>query len=142
MKTLLKTTLIIVCALFSVSALAQNPDQNPNYQVSQDKYMAKSDELTKNEGETIQQTYKAFDWTEHKAEMKQQRQDRRYELKKMRYESRYRCYSQPFCNNPYGYNYGYYNNYNPYGYQNQYFNAPTNFYSGMLLGAGLYYLFN
>lgn len=154
MKTILKITLA-VCGFFSLSAFAQtqDPDQNPNYQTSQDKYIAKSDELLQNQGETIQDTYKAYDWTENKAEEKQARQDRRYELKKMRYQYRRTCNPRPYYghntyNSPYGYNYngynnGYYNNnFNPYGNQNQFNSNPTNFFSGMLLGAGLYYLFN
>jgi len=95
------------------------PDQNPNYKVSQDQYMAKKEELTSNQGVTAQNTYVAFDWTTHKADVKQERIDRKYELKKIRYQSRCR----------YGYNSGLYygnsygaNNYsnfgNGYGYNN------------------------
>jgi len=108
--------------LLSSSAFCQqtNPDQNPNYQVSMDYYMANRQELNANQGQTVQQTYEAFDWTTHKAEVKQERKDRRYELQKMRYQSRYRC--------SYGTNYPYYNNnafYSPY-------------YSPFWYGAGIY----
>jgi hypothetical protein len=130
------------------------PDQNPNYQQSAAKYAEKSDELTKNQGETIQDTYKAYDWREAKEEAKQQRLDRRYELKKLRYQSRGRC-NQPgrFYNDGY-YNNGYYNNWNNGGYNNfnnsgyynngGYYNQPNyNFVAPLIgagLGVGLYYL--
>jgi len=111
--------------LLSSASFAQqtNPDQNPNYKVSMDYYMANHQELTANQGETQQQTYKAYDWTTHKAEVKQQRQDRKYELKKMRYQSRYR--------HSYGgnYNYPYYNNYN---------SLYSPYYAPIWYGAGLY----
>lgn len=114
--------------LLSSASMAQDlvPDQNPNYKVSADYYDAKKTELTANQGQTIQNTYKAYDWTTHKAEVKQARQDRRYELQKMRYSSRYRCRynANPYYGN--GYNNGYYNPYyNPY-------------YSPLWYGAGIY----
>jgi hypothetical protein len=111
--------------LLSSASIAQqtNPDQNPNYKVSMDYYMANHKELTANQGQTAQQTYKAYDWTTHKAEVKQQKQDRKYELQKMRYQSRYR--------HSYGgnYNYPYYNNYN---------SLYSPYYSPIWYGAGLY----
>ncbi len=105
----------------SVQAQSQNPDQNPNHHISAEKYAQQADVLLQNQGETIQATYKAYDWTEHKAEKKQARIDRRHELRMER--ARY---------NPYAY-YGPYN-YNGFGY---YSNNTCN---GILLGAGLYHL--
>ena len=60
---------IAISFLFYINVSAQEtvttttllPDQNPNYQKSRDKYMAESVALTKTEGTTIQQTYKAID---------------------------------------------------------------------------------
>lgn len=96
--------------LLSSSSMAQQtvPDQNPNYQVSMDYYMQHQKELTANQGQTVQSTYEAFDWTTYKADQKQERRDRKYEMQKMRYESRYRC-NQGYYGNPYNNNY-----YNPY----------------------------
>jgi hypothetical protein len=130
-------------------AQTQNLNQNPNYKVSEEKYVEKTDELNSTQGETIQETYKAFDWTEYKAEKKQDRKDRRYEFKKMRYQNRYlynsNSYNNGFNNN--GYN-GY-NGYNNNGYNNNngYYNTPNcNSVNGalntVLLGSALYYLFN
>lgn len=155
----MKTLKYILSGLMIVAGLTVNaqlaPDQNPNYMRSAEKYAEKSDELTANQGETIQQTYKAYDWREFKAEQKQQRIDRRYELRKLKIENRNRCCRQgcnrsnrPYYNNGYGYYNngcgGYYNNAcncNPYtGY-----NYSPN-YNGLLYGAGLglglYYLLN
>jgi hypothetical protein len=81
-------------------------------------------DLTATQGQTAQQTYTAFDWTTHKADQKQQRIDRRYDLKQMRYQSRY------FCNNRMSpFNYGSNNYYNPY---------YTPYYSPFFYGAGIY----
>lgn len=103
--------------LLSAGASAQqsNPDQNPNYQVSMDYYMQNYRTLTANEGETVQSTYTAYDWTTHKMEQKQERKDRKYELQKMRYQSRYRC---SYGTSPYYYGGGSFNNpyYNPFWY--------------------------
>lgn len=135
-------------------AQTQDPDQNPNYKVSEEKYVVKSDDLNRTQGETIQDTYEAFDWTEYKAQKKQDRKDRRYEIKKMKYQRHYHHNSNPYNNGYYnngynnnGYNNnGYYNNgYN--GYNGGYNNAPncnsTNgVYNSLLLGTALYYLFN
>ena len=133
-------------------AQTQDPDQNPKYKVSEEKYVEKADELNSTQGETIQETYEAFDWTEHKAEKKQDRKDRRYEFKKMRYQHHYNYNSNSYNNSGYN-NTGYYNNgyngYNNNGYNNNngYYNTPNcNSSNGVLntvlLGSALYYLFN
>src|ERR1700741_4465284 len=54
-----------------------SPDQNPNYKKSLEKYMAKKDELTKNEGTTMQATYKAIDDMQIKQEHKDLRRSNR-----------------------------------------------------------------
>lgn len=156
MKTIGSIALgILLLTGLNSSAQTQNPDQNPNYQTSQEKYMEKSDELTETQSTTIQETYEAFDWTEHKAKQKQDRKDRRFEKQKMRYQYNRRCRPYRYNNNFYGngynnngfynngynyYNNGFNNNYNGYNYGPNY-NSP-NFYNSILLGAGLYYLFN
>lgn len=140
--------------------MAQNPDQNPNYGESQMKYVEQKEALTKNQGETIQETYEAFDWTENKLKEKNARIKRRHEIRLNRHQRNNVCYSS----NGYGnrYNHGYYNNgYNNYGnynngynnngpYGNNYngnnnLNSITNWGSAALttavLGTTLYYLF-
>lgn len=100
--------------LSSVGSIAQElaPDQNPNYQNSAEKYAEKSAELTATQSETTQDTYKAYDFREAKAEKQQIRKDRQHELRKLRMQNRYRCGSNRYYNNGYsnGYNSPYYNN--------------------------------
>lgn len=125
----------------------QDPDQNPNYKISQDKYAEKADDLNSTQGTTIQDTYEAFDWTEYKTQKKQNRKDNRYNRRVMKYQYRYYNNSYNNCNSGY-YNYGNYNNgyYNNGYYNGGYYNNPYNysngFYNTLLLGSALYYLFN
>lgn len=135
-------TLLAIASLTVSFGQDLAPDQNPNYQISQDKYMQKSDELTAAHSTTIQDTYKAYDWREAKEEQKQLRRDRRFELRKMRIQSRYpvccnqgyRRYGNQGWNQP---TYYCYPNYN-YGYNNYYANP---YWNSMYLGAGLYSIF-
>lgn len=146
---------IIGTFLVGIAGFAQttDPDQNPNYKVSQDKYAQKADEINKTQGQTVQDTYTAFDWTEYKAQKKQNRKDARYNRRQMKYQY-YRPYgygNNTYYNNGYynsgyynnGYNNGYYNN--PYsyggGYGQPYF-TPNNVINSMLLGATLYSIFH
>lgn len=97
------------------------PDQNPDYMVSQAKYMGMADSLNSNHGVTIQETYKAIDWM---ADRQQRRDDRRAFRRQLRYQraqngwynNDYGYYNSGFSYYPayggnYGYNYGRYNNY-------------------------------
>ena len=103
------------------------PDQNPNYQKSRDKYMAKSDELTANEGKTVQQTYKAIDDMQAKQDRKALNSQRRQDRRMARIQSRNRGYGNRNYN-PY-----YYNGYsNPYGYYSPYY------YSSNIYGNNMY----
>jgi V8-like Glu-specific endopeptidase len=116
--------------LSSVGSFAQAlaPDQNPNYQNSAEKYAEKSVELTATQSETTQDTYKAYDYREAKAEKKQARIDRQHELRKLRMQNRYRC----------GNNRNYYNGYPNGNYNNQYYN---NSYGLPSCGTGFFYPF-
>ncbi|MBX2930758.1 MAG: hypothetical protein KF781_02285 [Chitinophagaceae bacterium] len=72
-----KFILILTAGLF-LSANAQEKeqiasDQNPNYMVSQTKYVKQAEELQKTMNTTQQQTYKAYDWYEAKLEKKENR---------------------------------------------------------------------
>ncbi len=124
----IKYTLGIMIAGLSFTSFSQeaNPDQNPNHAISAEKYAQQADVLTASQSTTVQDTYKAYDWREYKAEKKQERRDRRYEFRKMRFEARNRC-----CNR-YGnrnFRYGYYpynnsNSYSPYNV-NPYYYSPN-----------------
>ncbi len=111
--------LSIFCfAAFAIQAQTQlAPDQNPNYLISQNKYMQLKDSLQGNMNVTVQQTYKAYDWYEAKLERKQNRIQNRNER---RLYSNYQDYGYYNGFNNYGYN-NYYGNYN-YGYRNRYNN--------------------
>jgi len=98
-------------------------DQNPNYQKSRDKYMTEATSLTKNEGVTIQETYKAIDDVQAKKERRELLSERRHERRMARIQSRSNR-GQQFYNYPY--NNGYYNNYFDNGY---YSNSIGNYYS-------------
>lgn len=134
-------TLLAIAILTSSFGQELAPDQNPNYQISQDKYMQKSDELTAAHSTTIQDTYQAYDWREAKEAKKQMRRDRNYELRKLRIQSRFpvccnqgyrRCGNQGW-NQP-GYGYSNFNSgYNPY--------LASPYWNSMYLGAGMYSLF-
>lgn len=55
----------VAALLLIASVQAQdNADQNPNFVVSRTKYMAQRDSLVSNQGTTLQQTYKAYDWSQ------------------------------------------------------------------------------
>ena len=101
------TTILAVCVAGSTFAQQTNslaPDQNPNYMVSQLKYMNTKDSLLSNENTTVQETYKAYDWREARDE---RREERRTYRRQLSYPDNY--YVTPSIN--YGYH-SYYNNYN------------------------------
>ena len=104
------------------------PDQNPNYQKSKDKYMAGASEFTKNEGVTIQETYKAIDDVQAKKERKELAVERHHERRMARIQTRgyrrqnnNRYNNNGDCNN---YNNGYYNN----NYNQGFYSNPLNGY--------------
>lgn len=77
MKTLAKSLVFIfaIC-IYNLSLYAQSnndENQNPRFKEAKNKYIKNIDALTKNQGTTIQQTYKAFDWYEDKMKKKAQR---------------------------------------------------------------------
>lgn len=164
MKTIgyLLSGIMLVGAL-TASAQTTDPDQNPNHAVAAQKYAERSAELTATQSTTVQDTYEAYDWREAKAAAKQLRQDRQFELRKLRYQSRnnrgfYRreynnngCYNNPNTFNNGYYNNGYYNNgyYNNQNYNNGYYNngffGGSNcgtLLGGAALGLGLYHILN
>lgn len=55
-------------------------DQNPRYQESRAKYMNLADSLTRDQGTTVQNTYKAYDWYEAREERRKLRRERNFQL--------------------------------------------------------------
>eukprot|EP01133_Synstelium_polycarpum_P011255 gene11255-13136_t len=56
------------------------PDQNPRYAESVNKYSRAADSLTRTQGTTVQQTYKAYDWCTAREEKRRLRRERNYQL--------------------------------------------------------------
>ena len=145
----MKKLYFIIGAFFIGMTGFSQSDQNPNYQASQQKYAVIADSLNQTQGQTVQDTYTAFDWTEYKAQKKQNRKDARSAKRQMKYQ-----YYQPYGynNGYYNYNSGYYNyGYNSCGYNTPYYGGyyyqPYNYYSNglyntLLLGATLYSIFH
>lgn len=99
-------TLLIILALFTVvSGFAQSnqlaPDQNPQYLQSQNKYIAMADSLTAWHATTLQNTYKAYDFFEAKAERKAERRDfrRTLRLERARRPNYFDPYNNQYYNN-------------------------------------------
>ena len=69
--------LFSMCSICMAYAQETQPNQNPNWKKSLEKYEANKEKLTETQGTTEQKTYKAYDWTEAKNERKQQRRDYR-----------------------------------------------------------------
>jgi len=81
MKKLL-LSLIVISAGFAANAQVFMTDQNPNYKVSLDKYVAIQTSSTTPAtamNTTVQETYKAYDWSTAKAELKTERRNFRRE---------------------------------------------------------------
>lgn len=132
MKTIITLALSFVLATSiqaqTTSTVTLLEDQNPNFQKSRDKYMKQAEELTKNEGQTIQQTYKAIDDVQAKKERKELALERRHERRMARIQSRGIGRSRYY--NDWGYGYGNYNSYGNYGNYNSYGNYGYNPYYG------------
>jgi len=69
---------------FTTSGYAQKndllTDQNPRYQESRAKYIEQADSLNRNQGTTVQNTYKAYDWYEAREERRKLRRERNFQL--------------------------------------------------------------
>ncbi len=74
----LSLSIFITSTAFTQEVL-QDPNQNPNYAISRQKYMSEKDKLLASMNTTEQNTYKAFDWSTFKEEKKQNRINRRQE---------------------------------------------------------------
>lgn len=111
---------LLLLFLFSTAMAAQKdslsllPDQNPNFRKSRAKYTEMAATLTQNEGQTVQQTYKAIDDVQAKKERKELRIARRHERRMARIQSPgYWGFNSGWGLNN---NWGYYGGYNNHGY--------------------------
>jgi len=95
---------------YSSAVYAQNtslvPDQNPNHEISRSKYLQLADSLTRTQGTTVQNTYKAYDWYTAREERRALRRERNH-LE--------RLYSPSYYPNSY-FSFGYSNYYSPWGF--------------------------
>jgi hypothetical protein len=109
MKKLL-LVLFVLAVGYAASAQELSPDQNPNYQVSMNKYQALQTNQQTAMNTTVQDTYKAYDWRNardwKKAERRADRRENRL----------FNNYNQHYYD---PYNYKGRNNYGrPYQYRN------------------------
>jgi signal transduction histidine kinase len=122
----MKQILPLIICFISLTALAQSslaPDQNPNYLISQQKYMQHKDSLQSTMNTTVQQTYKAYDWYQAKLERKQNRIENRNQR---------RLYNSYYNGSRYynAYDYSGYNGYRNNYYGNRYRSPYTGYRSG------------
>ncbi|WP_205508169.1 hypothetical protein [Longitalea arenae] len=97
---LLLLSLAILIATWGMSQTTLAPDQNPDYMVSQAKYVSMADSINSWHGTTPQETYKAIDWMADRQAAREQRRAFRRELRMERARNGYGWYY-----NEYGYNY-------------------------------------
>lgn len=103
---LLTTGLLLATGTMAQTGLA--PNQNPNYMLSRDKYMAVADSINAYHGITVQDTYNSIDFLEDRREARDQRRAFRRELRLIRAQNAGYYYDDYYS--PYNYNY---NNYYP-----------------------------
>lgn len=109
--------LVITASFLTTGTMAQTglaPDQNPNYMISQNKYMGIADSINTWHSTTIQDTYKAIDFLADRREAREQRRAFRQQLRLERIR--------------YG-GYGYYNDFNNFNAPYYYNNFP--YYNGI-----------
>lgn len=97
-------------AVIAQTSLA--PDQNPDYMISQNKYLQTADSVNALHSTTAQETYKAIDYLEDKKEARELRKAYRRELRMEQARNRWSSYYYPYNG---------FNNYYPYRYRGHYF---------------------
>lgn len=107
MKYLFFVLMHLFCLqLFGQQDIALSNNRNPNYLVSQNRYMALKDSLISTEDITVQNTYHAYDWYKAKLERKEQRRQNRLDRRLANiYYNEYPVYYSP---SPYYYPQAYY----------------------------------
>ncbi|MGY4385915.1 hypothetical protein ACVWYN_002963 [Pedobacter sp. UYP24] len=115
MRTILITlaSLIVLSLHSNAQQASLVADQNPRYEGSRAKYMNMSDSLTSNQGTTIQETYKAYDWYENREAKRKLRRETNYQNSLVDYS----FYGGPFFYPTLRYNNFGYRNYGN-GYRN------------------------
>lgn len=84
-------------------------DQNPRYAESVNKYSRVADSLTRAQGTTVQETYKAYDWYTAREERRALRRERNYQLSLYGgYNNGYDYYDNSWYYPNYGYSRSYY----------------------------------
>ncbi|WP_207511317.1 hypothetical protein [Longitalea luteola] len=91
---LLPLALLIVTGSMSQTSL--EPDQNPDYMISQVKYARMADSINRLHGTTPQETYKAIDWMADRQAAREQRRAFRRELRLERARNGYGWYYNDF----------------------------------------------
>ena len=104
MKAKIITWSILAFTTFSLNVNAQQaslaPDQNPRNEEAFARYSMQSDSLTRTQGTTVQNTYKAYDWYESREERRKLRRERSYQYGF--YASPYYNYNNSFLSPYYG----------------------------------------
>jgi len=124
--------LLPMAMLIAIGSMSQTlvEDQNPDYMISQVKYLGMADSLNALHGTTPQETYKAIDWMAERQERRDARRAFRRELRLARaqygyYYNDYGYYNYNYRSSYYPvYSGNYYYNYNPYHsyYRPRYYN--------------------
>lgn len=125
-KYLIIIMLLITANLLRGKTFAQQvglaPDQNPRYKESQNKYIPMADSLNRQQGTTVQNTYKAYDWYTARQERRQQNREWRHQERMYggyyNYSpgwSVYSGYSSPYYSSYGNYGYGYGNRWGGWG---------------------------
>jgi hypothetical protein len=133
-------------------SLSLLPDQNPNFRKSRAKYTELAATLTQNEGQTVQQTYKAIDDVQAKKERKELRIARRHERRMARIQSPgywsfnsgwgyYNGFNGYWPGYGFGQNYGYGQFYSPFYHHNPRCNPVNSVLNTALLGLSLWSIF-
>lgn len=107
---LLKLSFVIAAYLPGNDTIAQTqlePDQNPSFAVSRDKYMKIADSLNGWHSTTIQDRYRAIDWLADRKEARTGRRDfrRQLQLERARYSGYRHHPSYYYPRSSYYYNY-------------------------------------
>jgi hypothetical protein len=92
----------VLMAYQEANAQTQAENQNPNFRVSMNKYLAAADSLSVTMNTTVQNTYKAYDWYEAREERRALRKQYRHEERMARIK-----YGRDYYPNYYGSYYGY-----------------------------------
>lgn len=101
-RAILYTSISVASFLTATVGMSQtlaSADQNPNFEVSRQKYMLMADSLTTWHSTTHQETYKAIDYLEDKKAAREDRQAFRRELRRERVRNNASWY-QGYYSNP------------------------------------------